>query len=559
MRRSYVQLQKSLHPDSVFFLGDLFDGGREWATMRDDTDDPQWQMNQRPKAEKKLLGYWKKHYGEDFWLWEYFRFGDIFLRHWNDGGRKAEKGQRGRKIIASLPGNHDLGFGANIKLPVRDRFEAYFGEPNRVDIIGNHSIVSIDSVSLSANTDKSQIDNVDVYGPVEKFLDEVQSIKRRALARELRFLNHLPTELQQSHKVTDLESTDFSHLPTLDPGENSTASLPSILLTHVPLYRDPGTPCGPLRERYPPTPPPAGQITPVTPDERNAISVARGYQYQNVLSDTDSIHVVESIGDVQAVFSGDDHDYCEIVHPANKNNAREITVKSTSYAMGVRKPGFLLVSLWNPIDGIGMSIGTLGGGHGSASHSSTTIETHLCLLPDQIGILLRYVMLIVLTLVALLVRAILTPLLGLPPSLPPLFGVAGKTAPLLPLTKEKEPPNHRMSNSSTSSTSSTASATLAPRTTTARTRSVSPAGGYGLPAEQSRSAVPMGSWEAEDLESRRSGNWYSNGYIKDKEWSRERGRIEGGVGRYVAREFAKSVWRVAWVVMVWFLFLARYG
>ena len=29
MRRSYIQLQSVLHPDSLFFLGDLFDGGRE--------------------------------------------------------------------------------------------------------------------------------------------------------------------------------------------------------------------------------------------------------------------------------------------------------------------------------------------------------------------------------------------------------------------------------------------------------------------------------------------------------------------------------------------------
>ena len=54
--RSYKNLQSYLSPDTIFFLGDLFDGGREWATMRDDTPDPEWQMRQRTKSEAKLVG-----------------------------------------------------------------------------------------------------------------------------------------------------------------------------------------------------------------------------------------------------------------------------------------------------------------------------------------------------------------------------------------------------------------------------------------------------------------------------------------------------------------------
>ena len=30
LKRGYGAMQHRLHPDSVFFLGDLFDGGREW-------------------------------------------------------------------------------------------------------------------------------------------------------------------------------------------------------------------------------------------------------------------------------------------------------------------------------------------------------------------------------------------------------------------------------------------------------------------------------------------------------------------------------------------------
>src|ERR1700733_8612442 len=42
LKRSYISLQKKLHPDTIFFLGDLFDGGREWRTAHGNTDDPLW-------------------------------------------------------------------------------------------------------------------------------------------------------------------------------------------------------------------------------------------------------------------------------------------------------------------------------------------------------------------------------------------------------------------------------------------------------------------------------------------------------------------------------------
>ena len=71
---------------------------------------------------------------------EYTRFGDVFFKSWSGGS----------KLIASLPGNHDLGFASRIQMPVKERFDAYFGPLNRMDVVGNHTFVSIDSVSLSA-------------------------------------------------------------------------------------------------------------------------------------------------------------------------------------------------------------------------------------------------------------------------------------------------------------------------------------------------------------------------------------------------------------------------
>lgn len=567
LSRSYIQLQKALHPDTIFFLGDLFDGGREWSTRQGDSDDPAWAKDLRPSDEKAQLKTWKKNYGEDFWLREYNRFGKIFFTHWNDGGKEPGVGQRGRKIIAGLPGNHDLGFGAQIKIPVRDRFQAYFGDTNRVDVIANHTFVSVDSVSLSASSsDQPGANTEEIYGPVDEFLKGVQPLKRKAVERELRYLNGKSEDLLNKHSIDHLSEADFSHNPTLDPGQGA-PGLPTILLTHVPLYREPGTPCGPMREHWPPAKPSKGQTAPVNPDHRNAISVSKGYQYQNVLSETDSIRLISSIGDVVSVFSGDDHDYCEIVHPANKNNAREITVKSMSWAMGVRRPGFLMLSLWNPIDSTGAPIGTHGGGHGASTpHSGgTTMESHLCLLPDQLGIFIRYLTLLVLSLAALLIRAILTPILNLEPFSPShTASTHSNNLALLPTfrqdTKRARDVEEYHSRSSNSSTSSTASnGALAPRSTTARTRSVSPsAGGYGLPPSQARSTPPPiisnGGYGAEREvwddgdDYGRKGKAVGAGEVKKLR------NVE-----VMLREAWTSVWRVVWVVMVVYLWLGRYG
>lgn len=79
------------------------------------------------------------------------------------------------------------------------------------------------------------------------------------------------------------------------------------------------------------------------------------------------------------IHSGDDHDYCEHFHPAVTRDSttptREVSVKSISMAMGIRRPGFQLLSLAPQERWLGTS----------------THPTHAdvpCLLPDQIKIYL---------------------------------------------------------------------------------------------------------------------------------------------------------------------------
>lgn len=570
MRRSYTQLQKQLRPDTVFFLGDLFDGGREWKTHKGDFEDPSW--NRRPKSEVGYASMWKKKYGPDFWRKEYVRFVKLFINSWNLGGLEAGPGQRGRRLIASLPGNHDFGFGSEVKVPARDRFGAYFGEVNRVDVVANHTFVSLDTLSLSARTseDTKIADLSTVYKPTEEFLDKVQLAKRKAVERELRRIRGESPEILQAHKVETLASADFSELPTLNPGEGK-AELPTILLTHVPLYRRPGTPCGPLREHWPPASPPESV------DHRNAISVSRGYQYQNVLNEPDSVDIVSKVGNVVHVFSGDDHDYCELTHDDKHANVKEITVKSINMAMGVPTPGFLMVSMYNPIDGEGKAL--------SSDPSRQTLQTHLCLLPNQLATYARYGGFAFVCLVMLTLRALVVPVLGLASfALEP-----EKHKPVLPVFKAKAEGQDTM-GVSYGYGASASSYHSGPHRAGTRDRSASFTPGIkanGL-AAQARNAPPRPAGRGNNKGlGRHSSNrekdrdrWGGGHGPKieidlgedDDEYSYDGGKSRwkasavrrGGLGsrgnlRLFVRELCATAWRVLWMVACYWGWLAWTG
>lgn len=541
LRKSFQLLQEILDPDTVIFLGDLFDGGREWATHGADIPDEQW-----------------KRYGDDFWLEEYNRFGCIFFRPWRHGKRTETQGRPYRKMIATLPGNHDLGLGTGIRLPVRKRFNAYFGGGNRVDVIGNHSFVSVDTLSLSAKgqaagdmgaSDGNRLAR-EIWGPSEEFLIQAKAEKSRAIGRELRVQAGKPETEVLDHTVFQLD--DPVVLKVQDTGgPTADTDMPSILLTHVPLYRAPGTPCGPLRERYPPTKSSKEPGETVEKDDRNAIKVEAGIQYQNVLTPPVSNELIEKIGDIEHVFSGDDHDYCEVIHRgySSKNGGiREITVKSISWAMGVRRPGFQMVSLWNPIDARGNRIGN--------GLKEKTLESHLCLLPDQLAIFIRYGLSLGCTVLVLFVRAFRMA-----------YGGSHKLqepdTPLLPISRSETPSlgQETMSASArswvspapksvrSSSPDGSSHNGLAVRSYAARTRSVSPSSGYGLPAQQSD---PLNLEDKYDVF--RDGNTR-----KRKEWDEtaphDRPRIKREGISLFFQTFKRSLYQVACPALLWYTWL----
>ncbi|KGO66505.1 hypothetical protein PITC_012230 [Penicillium italicum] len=433
MRRSFSLIQDHLGPDSVLFLGDLFDGGREWATATSSSPEPRW-----------------KKYKDSFWKKEYGRFIKIFLDPW-EKSVKPPIDSRGRRMIASLPGNHDLGFGNGIQEPVRNRFESFFGNPNRVDVIGNHTFVSVDTPSLSAMDQPDPLTGSSptasdenrptrpIWKDADDFLDKMAIHKAKAETDELRMLqNQTEGHHMFDHRIVDAVEPVIHQKP-----QPVGVGFPTIILTHVPLYRKPATPCGPLRERYPPS----SLDEELAEDEPNSLTIAGGYQYQNVLTQTISTELVSKAGpNVVQVYSGDDHDYCEVFHREFNGSPNEITVKSVSWAMGVRRPGFVLTSLWNPIDPkTGKAI---------RDGSPPTIQNHLCILPDQLGIFLYYLTILGLSVSILLLRSIYRILYTPEPS---------PSGALLPLTERRSFPNHQYHTSGASSSTLSPAGGLASR------------------------------------------------------------------------------------------------
>lgn len=594
MARNFRLINTHLDPDTIVFLGDLLDGGREWATTKarplnksqmhklealgivgagkpvakrteagespDVASDADSEVK-RGSAVKRSVASWKKamsmphdhhiekkdhfldSHGNDLkefvpgengrwskwdqrqWDADFVRFGRIFFDTdqlypqtkrqafaayevpsdaisvqngasnvtWQE---YAVAGGKQRRIIASLPGNHDVGLGMGVQLAVRDRFELHFGESNRIDIIGNHTFISLDTPSLSASSQfmpeggestPQQIYELEhIWHPPMNFMENLKTPAENAVADALR--GYYPdSELRHgyTHAVYDPQTEEEGPRTSEVAKEalRTKAQLPVVLLSHVPLYRDPETECGRLRERG------------------HAISVSAGYQYQNVVTRSLSNSIANAVsraGELVHVFSGDDHDYCDITHrynigPANTagskatsspRSVKEITAKSFSWAMGVRRPGFQLVSLWNPVDAEGKTVGT----------PFPTVQTQLCLLPDQLNIFIDYAMLLGITLVVLLVRAIFVGLraedntdndegaitpskLVLPRFQPKTDSTANGTATPTRTGGERKT-RQRTSSTSTSNNHGNNNTLGVQRSYNARTRSVSPANSF---------------------------------------------------------------------------------
>ncbi|KAK4409342.1 hypothetical protein Sango_0007200 [Sesamum angolense] len=122
-------------------------------------------------------------------------------------------------------------------------------------------------------------------------------------------------------------------------------STPRVLLTHIPLYRPDGTPCGPHRSA--------------------------------------------SIINQSLVLSAHDHDQCTVTHRSKNGPVIEQTVGTVSWQQGNLYPSFMLLSASNS---------TLSDG----SSPENAASSQLCFLPMQTHIYLWYLSLFAMTLVIVL-------------------------------------------------------------------------------------------------------------------------------------------------------------
>lgn len=567
LRRSMKQIRKYLHPDTIVFLGDLFDGGREWATPQVSSPEDRF-----------------KRYGDDFWMNEYIRFGNLFFDGDEDASGASASEPRGKKIIASLPGNHDLGFATGVQPSVKNRFDAYFGPLNRVDVLGNHTFVTLDTVSLSAmdqadpftgssgsGDGTATTPNSEIWKPTAEFLLEFKYTKGRLIRHELRSLAGASEQAYHngalsafSPNVSSLQSSILSVPRRSDLFPHATGSMfPTVLLTHVPLFRPSDTDCGPHRERG------------------HAISVAAGYQYQNVLTPLISKDIIAKLGaeDITQVYSGDDHDYCEIEHSEFTGRIKEITVKSMSWAMGVRKPGFLAVSLHNPVD---IELASARNGQSEIpGPNKDTIQNHLCLLPDQLSIFIHYLSILVLTLVVLAIRALILASKNSKSNSSNRLTQPTSTQPLLPITEVSPPsalgitaiePSTRLKASSISSISAPPHEYQQehkhrPSNSSKLTysRSQSPArarlGAYGNIPPSSRSSSPSKLHQQADFGAAPHIPVIGSGADEDDDdWAMpSTSSLPRSSSRGLVGEFVNSVWQVAWPVILFYAWVIWNG
>jgi ethanolamine phosphate phosphodiesterase len=230
-------------------------------------------------------------------------------------------------------------------------------------------------------------------------------------------------------------------------------------------------------------------------------------------------------------------------------------------AMGVPTPGFLMVSLYNPVDKDGDPLRKPPGA------PSSTIQTHLCLLPNQAKTYFGYIYLILFCVMALAVRAFLVPVLKLTPFA---LELDPNTPSMLPLYKEKveDRESHHQYTSSGSSGS------YAMRNLPSRVSSLSVSRTRGQPIGSNGSASSKGS---KRKSSKGSGpdrwgwgetrgpkidvyrdDFYESASRPRSMWRAASARPRMTIG-VVGLELWATIWRVAWMVILFWGYLAYKG
>lgn len=231
-----------------------------------------------------------------------------------------------------LPGNHDIGYASlHYQRPeVIKRYEKEFGMRNYQFTVGKVDFIAIDAQTLDGKQGSGRTQE-DLASLTWNFVKNV--------------------------------SMDFQLYPR-------------VLLTHIPLYRQDWTYCGPHR---------GSSVI----NQRVSRAVdSHEIAYQNYITKESSNRLLELIKPV-LILSGHDHDQCTVSHNSTFGPIKEQTLGTVSWQMGNLYPSFMLLSASNyalP----------------NTSRPEEAVLTNLCFLPMQTHIYIWYLSLFVLTLLALL-------------------------------------------------------------------------------------------------------------------------------------------------------------
>ena len=298
----------------------------------------------------------------------------IFFHPHHVCGRYQEYVGRFRSIFSAppsvpvyyIPGNHDVGLGSrrNTSSFARPRYRSAFGPLAQHVVLGGHSLFMVDAPAL-----------------VDEDLRRENAGEDRAngLPRDLGYLQHLRAENAASMyfmppRWARLMTDDFMQRYALDPVYSHSPVPPARIELRAatrerkhPLRTWGGLPNSTQPRNIPTTP----RRTPT-------------YTHFQVLRVFPPAAFVE----LTNTDSADDHDYCEYIHTSHDRQIPEVTIKSFSIAMGIRQPGFQLLSL---------------------SSNAHTNAHQQCLLPDQVHIYCWvYAPLILATIVLVAARAPIT-------------------------------------------------------------------------------------------------------------------------------------------------------
>ena len=160
----------------------------------------------------------------------------------------------------------------------------------------------------------------------------------------------------------------------MEDQQHASVCQPVLLFSHIPLWRPPGTLCGKLRTK--------------------SLSLEEGFgvSYSNMLGAKVSRMILDTFKP-SVVLSGDDHDYCNVLHDCC--NTIEHTIGTFSWLQGITKPWYGAIVLDEVAATVAADECRIHRNSGQTEHVDSrarldSIRVRHCALPMQLTIYLTY-------------------------------------------------------------------------------------------------------------------------------------------------------------------------